>query len=224
MLDPKVPMLTPELGERLVSKDYKQDFREREALIHDGASWKLERRQYFEEQNDPSRDALTRGDWSEVLRLFAADRDIVLADAQKDQSRRYIFHRVRIVEYPITPYVQWELHWLHQHADLGASRVRIVTADRVSNAEKEQQLPEILVVGSRTLYNTLYSDSGRPLGAIRYTDQQQVDAWEHYITSLYEVGEDIAPYFAREIAHLPAPPAVPSPSPSLSSSPLPRPE
>ncbi|QHY95960.1 hypothetical protein SSPS47_12610 [Streptomyces sp. S4.7] len=205
MLDLNVPTIDPELGERLVSKDYKRDFRERDTSIQDGTAWKLERRQYFEEQNDPSRDALTRGDWQEVLRLFAEDRDDVLAKAAKDRSRRYTLHRVRIVEYPITPYVQWELYWLRQHAELGGSRVRIVTADQVAHAERTQQLPEMLVIGSQTLYNVVYSDSGVPMGSIRFTDEHHVSSWERYIRSLFEIGEDIAPYFAREIAPLPAP-------------------
>ncbi|RDG36872.1 DUF6879 family protein [Streptomyces corynorhini] len=213
MPDQNVPALTPESGERLVSKDYKRDFRERQALIRGGASWKLERRQYFEEQNDPSRDALTRGDWQEVLRLFAADRDIVLARAREDRSRGHAFYRVRIVEYPITPYVQWELHWLKQDVELGASRVRIVTADHVADAEKNHQLPEIVILDGRTLYHVLYTDNGQPMGSIRFTDPQRVHPWERYITSLYEAGEDIASYFAREIAPLPAPPPVPSPVP-----------
>ncbi|WP_405798587.1 DUF6879 family protein [Streptomyces sp. NBC_01506] len=205
MLDLNVPTIDPELGERLVSKDYKRDFRARNALIRNSSTWKLERRQHFEEQNDPSRDALTRGDWDEVLRLFAADRDLVLAGARDDKERGYTLHRVRIVEQPITPYVQWELYWLRQHDELGASRVRIVTAEQVADAEKTQQLPEMLVVGGQTLYNVIYSDSGVPMGSIRFTDQQHVQSWEQYIRSLYEIGEDIAPYFAREIAPLPAP-------------------
>lgn len=205
MLDLNVPTIVPELGERLVSKEYKRDFRERDTVIHDGASWKLERRQYFEEQNSRSRDALTRGDWLEALRLLAEDRDIVRANALEDESRRYTFHRVRIVEYPITPYVQWELHSLVQQDELGANRVRIVTVDKLADAEKTQQLPEIVVLGSRTLYNVIYSDSGVPMGSIRFTDEQHVNSWEQYIRSLFEIGEDIASYFAREIAPLPAP-------------------
>lgn len=205
MLDLNVPTMDPKLGEHLVSKDYKRDFMQRDALIQDGAGWKLERRQYFEEQNDPSRDALTRGDWQEVLRLFAEDRETVLAEAREDRNRRYTFHRVRIVEYPITPYVQWELHWLRQHDELGGSRVRIVTADQVKDAERAGQLPEIVILDSQVLYNVIYSESGIPMGSIRFTDEQHVNSWERYIRSLYEIGEDIATYFAREIAPLPAP-------------------
>lgn len=205
MLDLNVPTVAPESGVRLVSKDYKRDFRERQALIHDGASWKLERRQYFEEQNSPSRDALHRGDWQEVLRLFAEGRDAIMAKARENGRRRYTFHRVRIVEQPITPYVQWELYSLVQQDELGGNRVRIVTAAQVADAEETQQLPEIVVLGSQTLYNVIYSDSGKPMGAFRFTDQQQVHSWERYIKSLYAEGEEIASYFAREIAPLPAP-------------------
>ncbi|WP_405798584.1 DUF6879 family protein [Streptomyces sp. NBC_01506] len=205
MLDLNLPTINLELGERLVTKDYHRDYRERDALIQHGSAWKLERRQYFEEQNDPSRDALTHGDWEEVLRLFAADRDLVLAGALRDKERGFTFHRVRIVEQPITPYVQWELYWLRQHDELGGSRVRIVTVDQVADVEKMRQLPELLILDSQVLYNVVYSDSGVPMGSIRFTDQQHVQSWEQYIRSLFEIGEDIAPYFAREIAPLPAP-------------------
>lgn len=205
MLDPNVPTLDPDLGERLVSDDYKRDFRARRAVIQDGASWKLERLQYFEEQNSPSRDALTRGDWREALRLLAERRDSWRAGALEDKRSRYAFHRVRIIEYPITPYVQWEMHSLVQQDELGSGHVRVVTADKVAHAEKTRQLPEIVVLDSRTLYNVIYSDSGVPMGSIRFTDEQHVNSWEQYIRSLYEIGEDIASYFAREIAPLPAP-------------------
>lgn len=205
MLDLTVPTIDPELGRRLVSKDYKRDFREHNAVIQDSTGWKLERRQYFEEQHDPSRDALTRGDWQEVLRLFAEDRDSVLAKVERDRERRFTFHRVRVVEYPVTPYVQWELHWLRQHDELGGSRVRIVTADQVADAEKSEKLPEMVVLGGRVLYNVIYSDSGVPMGSLRFTDEEHVRSWERYIRSLFEIGEDIASYFPREIAPLPAP-------------------
>lgn len=205
MPEPLPPTITPALGERLAGPDYKRDFRERQAAIGEGASWKLERRQYFEEQGDPSRDALRRGDWREALRVFEEERVALLAKARENRRRGYTFHRVRVVEHPVTPYVQWELHSLRQGAETGARPVRIVRAETVAEAEKAGQLPEIVVLGSRTLYHVLYSETGQPAGAVRFTDQPQVEAWEQYIKSLYAKGEDIASYFAREIAPLPAP-------------------
>ncbi|MGC9540104.1 hypothetical protein [Streptomyces sp. UG1] len=44
--------------------------------------WKLECRQHFEEQGSPSGDAVRRGEWERSL---------------------------RVVEKPVSPYVQWEL-------------------------------------------------------------------------------------------------------------------
>lgn len=98
------------------------------------------------------------------------------------------------------------MHSLVQEDELGSSRVRIVTAEQVADAERTQQLPEMVVLGGQTLYNVIYSDSGVPMGSIRFTDRQHVHSWEQYIRSLFEIGEDIATYFAREIAPLPARP------------------
>lgn len=205
MPGPHAPGLPCTGGERLPSQEYKRDFRELQAQIRDGASWKLERRQHFEEQGDPSRDALTRGDWAAALRVFEEERDAVLAKARRNERRGYTFHRVRVVEHPVTPYVQWELHSLRQQAELGGDKVRIVLSDTVAAAEETRQLPEIVVLGGHTLYQILYTDEGRPLGGVRFTDPRTVRAWEQYIASLYAAGEDIVSYFDREIAHLPPP-------------------
>ncbi|MFI0780624.1 DUF6879 family protein [Streptomyces sp. NPDC021212] len=110
MRDLQAPALPPEQGERLTRDAYKRDFREREARIRDAASWKLERRQHFEEQGSPSRDALRRGQWEEALRLLEDRRDALRAAAQEDAQHGHTFHRVRVVEPPLTPYMQWELH------------------------------------------------------------------------------------------------------------------
>ncbi|MCA1218041.1 DUF6879 family protein [Streptomyces sp. 8L] len=200
------PPVPPEgRGVRLTSPEYKRDFRERQKEIHDASSWKLERRQYFEEQGDPSRDALRRGDWDAALRVFAEERDAVVAKARENRRRRYTFHRVRVIDGAITPYLQWELHSLLQQAELGANRVRVVTDEAVAEAETVRPLPEMVVLGSHTLYQVLYTEDGVPLGAVRFTAPETVLAWERYITSLYAEGEDITSYFAREIAPLAAP-------------------
>lgn len=112
MLDLRAPALPEELGERLVRDAYRADFWSRHNAIRNGESWKLERLQHFEEVSDPSRDALRRGDWEEAVRLIEASRR-TLRDASSDDERRgSALHRVRVVEEPLTPYVQWELHSL----------------------------------------------------------------------------------------------------------------
>ncbi|GAA2342574.1 DUF6879 family protein [Streptomyces cuspidosporus] len=170
--------LVPEQGERLTRTAYKQDFREREDAVRNGSSWKLERRQLFEEQGSPSRDALRRGDWDEALRLLADRRDTLAAAAEEEARRGYAFHRVRVVEQPLTPYVQWELHSQRQRAQYG-QRIRIVPAEQVAPSESTHPLPEVVVLGGRPLFQVLYTETGAANGAIRYTDPDLVTRWEN---------------------------------------------
>ncbi|MFI6704759.1 DUF6879 family protein [Streptomyces sp. NPDC050509] len=204
MLDLRAPTLLPEQGERLVRDVYKREFRERDAAIHDRDSWKLERRQHFEEQGSPSRDALSRGDWRESLRLMEERREKLLAAAQADERRNSAFHRVRVVEQPLTPYLQWELNSLRQQAECGM-RVRVVGVELVTPSEGEGLLPELVILGGDVLYQVLYTETGVPNGAIRYTDPDIIRGWESYIKELYRVGEDVMDFFDREVAHLPPP-------------------
>lgn len=206
MLDPRAPDLPPDLGERLVREVYKRDFREREAAVHDGNSWKLERRQHFEEQGSESRDALRRGDWQESLRLLEERRDALRTAALEDEQRGHVFHRVRVVQKPLTPYMQWQLHSLRMRAEYG-ERVRVIAVEEVSAAKNSGPLPEVVVLGGRTLYRVLYDGSGAPNGAVRYTGPEIVGRWEQYLQKLYTAGEDVRSYFSREVAPL-APPVV----------------
>lgn len=205
MLDLRVPALRPERGERLARDDYRRDFRERRAAIRDGASWKLERLQHFEEIGDPSRDALRRGDWQEVLRLFDAEHDTLRSSAQEQARNGALFHRVRVVEEPLTPYLQWELHWLRLSAECG-HRIRVIPVAEVAASETEGPLPELTVLDDSVLYHVLYTGTGRPYGAIRYTDRETVECWAAYIRGVYAAGEDVRSYFDRAVAHLPPPP------------------
>ncbi|MFF8957889.1 DUF6879 family protein [Streptomyces sp. NPDC014894] len=204
MSEPRFPPLPPELGERLDRESYKRDFRERDAEVVRHDSWKLERLQHFEEQGSASRDALRRGAWDEALALLGERRDTLLALAREDERRGSFFHRVRVVEKPLTPYLQWELHSLRQRAAYG-ERVRVVDAGTLAEAEAPGPLPEVVVLGGRTLYRVLYSASGATLGAIRYTEPELVGRWERAVAELYGSAEDMARYFDREVAHLPPP-------------------
>ncbi|TQF04458.1 hypothetical protein E6W39_22305 [Kitasatospora acidiphila] len=204
MRDRRTPELRPEWGDRLVREDYKRDFRERDAQVRDADSWKLERLQYFEEQGSPSREALRRGDWEEALRLLDERCGSLRAIGRADEERRSVFHRVRVIEEPLTAYLQWELHSLRMRAECG-ERVRIIRADDLAGAEEFGRLPELVVLGGRTLFQVLYAETGIPIGAVRYTNPEVVERWGHYIKDLYEAGEDVQAYFDREVAHLPPP-------------------
>ncbi|MDT0342261.1 DUF6879 family protein [Streptomyces litchfieldiae] len=204
MLDLQALALDPAQGHRLDVADYKQDFRQRRGEVQKLDSWKLERQQHFMELNNPSWDAFHRGEWDEALRLLADKRAEVRSLVQADRNRGSVFHRVRVVEQPLTPYLQWELNSLRVRAESGMP-IRVIEGEKVRHLEAAGPLPEMVSLGSRTLYNVRYTDAGVLEGAIRYTDPDLVERWTRFIKELYEDGEDLIPYVEREVAHLPAP-------------------
>ncbi|MFE7313882.1 DUF6879 family protein [Streptomyces sp. NPDC057555] len=207
MPEAQVPALPEERGERLGNEEYLRDFRARDAAIRNGASWKLERMQHFEEAGSPSRDALRRGDWAAALRLFEEGRDGLRGIQADEEARGSVFHRVRVVVEPLSPYVQWELHSLRISAEYG-ERVRVLPAEAVAAAEVEGLLPELTIQDGKVLFQVLYTDAGVPDGAIRFTDPDVVGPWTAYVRSAYAAAEDIASYFDRVVAPLPPPPAA----------------
>lgn len=205
MLDLHRPALPAERGTRLDVLGYRSDFRSRRKAIRGGDSWKLERRQHFEEV-DPSRDALRRGEWDEALRLFEADRAEVRAAAEADTQQDHRFHRLRVVEDPLTPYMQWELHWLTLRAECG-HQIRVVQADGLVGFESTDQLPELTILDNKVLYHVLYTEASATEGALRHTDPDVVRPWAAYLHTLWESAEEVASYFDRAVAHLPPPAA-----------------
>lgn len=207
MLDLRAPSLPAHRGEPLDDDAYVADFRARRKAIRNGDSWKLERLQHFEEEDSPRRDALRRGDWQEALRLFKAGREDARKSAEDDKRHGSPFHRLRVVEEPLTPYVQWELHWLHMRAQAGHP-TRVLSAKDVAAAEADRLLPEIVILDNRTLYEILYTDAGAYDSTRRFTDPEIVEPWVAYVRQAYAAAEDIETYFERAVAHLPPPPAA----------------
>jgi hypothetical protein len=207
MLDLLAPPLPDQGGQRLARPEYKRDFRERRSAPPHGESWKLERLQHFEEVDDESREALREGDWPKVLRLFEAERGTLLATAREESARGSVFRRVRVVEEPLTPYVQYELHWLRLNAECG-HHIRVLPAAAVAASEADGLLPELTLLDGTVLYRVVYTEAGRPNGAVRYTDPGTVRGWADYLRDAYAAAEDVQSYFDRAVAPLPPPPAA----------------
>ncbi|MGY0058473.1 DUF6879 family protein [Streptomyces sp. LZ34] len=203
MLDPSDLELPASQGDRLPTEAYRRDYRQRRAELRDRHSWKFERQQEFEEQDD-SWEALRRGRWEEALRLLEGEREELAKAAQRDRERGTAFHRVRVVEEPLTPYMQWELHALRVQVESGKN-IRVVTPAALGMLESVGPLPEVVVVGGQVLYEVVYTEAGFLDGAIRFTDAELIGRWEGFIRELYKAGEDLLSYFGRRVAHLPPP-------------------
>ncbi|ONK14617.1 DUF6879 family protein [Streptomyces sp. MP131-18] len=201
---PRPPLLDPARGKQLALHAYEADFWQRYTQIHGRDSWKLERGQHFVEQNSPGREALGRGDWESAIRLLDVRRESLREDGEQDRRQCTVFHRVRVVEQPFTPYIQWELHSLRLNAEYGEA-IRIIDAGQVAGPEADGPLPELVVIGGQTLYQVIYTDEGVLDGGVRFTEPELVTGWEDAIRTLFEEGEDLASYFEREVAPLPPP-------------------
>lgn len=193
-------------GERLPLGAYRADFREHFWKIDRLGFWKLERQQHFQEPGYDSWEALARGDWEESLRLLEADRAAIADEHRRIEEQGFAVRRVRVVQEPLTPYLQWELHLLRIREQCG-SGVRVVGSDQVFPHEAAGPLPEVCTLGDAVMYEVLYDERGVLDGARRYTDRELILAWQRFIADLYAAGEPLADYFTRQVAALPPPAA-----------------
>ncbi|MGE7385822.1 DUF6879 family protein [Streptomyces sp. NPDC004126] len=209
MHDLRAPALPATRGEALDADAYAEELLERRASVRNGESWRLERLQHFEEAGNPARDALRRGDWREVLRLIEAERTTARRAADDDSRTGSPFRRLRVVEQPLSPYLRWQLHWLHMRAEAG-HQTRVLSAEEFSFAEAAGggRLPEIVIVDGRVLYELLHTPAGVHTGSRRYEDPAVVRPWEVYVKRAYAMAEDLRNYFTHSVAHLPPPPAA----------------
>ncbi|MCW2877723.1 MAG: hypothetical protein JWQ95_1823 [Sphaerisporangium sp.] len=166
----------------------------------EGVVWKLERAQNFYEPYEPSWVAMTEGDWERSLQLIDGLRGSLAAEYAGYAE----FRRVRVVEPPLTPYMQWELHVLDARSEAG-EQARVVPASAVRPYERSEPLPELLIFESTLMYEVLYDAAGTHLGGRRITDPVVVEPCLTALVALYEGGEELQAYHRREVVPLPAP-------------------
>ncbi|WP_042396853.1 DUF6879 family protein [Streptacidiphilus carbonis] len=171
--------------------------------------WKLECRQDYQETKSASWEAFRRGDWSGSLRLFHEQRSEFEAYYARISAVGFLHHRARVVEEPVTPYLQWELHLL-QTKDQYGEGVSILTTDRLAALGVTAPLPDVVVLGREVAYEVHYTDQGQLDGATRHSARAVVDDARAFIQRLHGDGEPLASYFPRAIAGL-RPPNQPEP-------------
>ncbi|WP_433177403.1 DUF6879 family protein [Actinoallomurus sp. CA-150999] len=165
---------------------------------------KLERRQTFREPGFPSWEAFAAGDWDRALELNERERDAVRAKVAEDDSLGVESRRLRVVERPVTPYLQWEMQYFRLLAEAGED-LRVIDASRVQHLEADRPLPEIVILGDRVLFEVLYDADGTAYGARRLDDPEVIAVAGREVADLYATAEPLLDYFAREIAPLPPP-------------------
>ncbi|WP_445402438.1 DUF6879 family protein [Streptomyces sp. LE64] len=209
-------LLNRSTGTPLELDDYLGDFAARFWDTDPSGSWKLERQQSFREPGVASWEAFARGDWDRSLHLLAEQRGHYEEYLGKIADHGFALHRVRVVEEPLDPYLQWELHLLRLKEECGEV-TRVVGPERVRAWEAAGPLPEVIVLGDAVLYDIRYDARGVLAGAVRHTDAPTVTAARRFIQELHGDGEPLAGYFRHHVAELPPPAVVPDRSPVPSS-------
>ncbi|MEV5896646.1 DUF6879 family protein [Nonomuraea fuscirosea] len=188
-------------GVLLSADEYLDDFWPNFRMIDD-VFWKLERVQSFREPNEPSWVAMLEGDWDRSMKLV--DGRSGVAGEGEGRVERFSRRRIRIVEQPVTPYVQWEMHVLALR-EAGAEQVRVLHAGEVAEQEVGRRLPELVVLGTVAMYEVTYDASGRHSGARRIDDREVIAACRGELDKMFAAGEEFRAYYEREIVPLPAP-------------------
>lgn len=127
----------------LSSQDYLSDFWPHFQKLEE-TFWKLETRQSFREPEDPSWRAFDAGNWDDAIRLIDGRRDEIQEPVRG--PRDFAMRRIRIVEKPFTPYVQWELYYIRLRAQAGED-IRIVESDALPALGFPSRLPELVLLG-----------------------------------------------------------------------------
>lgn len=192
-------------SERMDRPTYHADFRR---VYESGIRHlnKLERGQNFKERGFTSWEAFAAGEWDRALALIQEKRDVYARQFHAAARLGILERRLRVVEFPVTPYVQWELFVLRLRVELG-DHIRVLDARDIADVERNRPVPEVVVLGDVALYEVLYDEDGNAAGANRFTDQALIRETSADFDALYERGDDFHDFFDREIAPL-APPVV----------------
>ncbi|MFC4560387.1 DUF6879 family protein [Nocardiopsis mangrovi] len=196
--------LAPERGVRLSYEEFERDLLRRRRETPGRESWRFERRQQARERDHPGWAEFERGRWDESLRLLERHRPGLRAQVRGEQDLGAAARRVRVVEEPLTPYLQWELHLLRIQAECGRP-VRIVPGAALGALETSAPLPEVIVVGGRALYEIVHTQAGLIDGAVLFTDPGLAGRWQRFIGELFANGEDVRSYTDRYVFRLPPP-------------------
>lgn len=166
---------------------------------------KLERGQNFKERGFASWEAFAAGEWERALSLVEEKRETYARQFREAAQLNILERRLRVVEFPVTPYVQWEMFVLRLRVELG-DNIRVLDARKISDIEKERPVPEVVILGDVVMYEVCYDD-GNAAGANRFADRALIRETSAGFDALYGRGEDFHSFFDREISPL-APPTA----------------
>lgn len=188
-------------GADMTLVDYYEDFERHFWNVRE--FWKLERGQTFAEPGNASWEAFNQGDWDAAIRLLEERRESLIEYHRQADAAGVATRRIRIVEFPLSPYMQWELNLLRIRDETGGP-IRVLDRSAVEHLETGGPLPEIYTLDDKIMYQAIYDQNGVLDYARKFTDPALVARARTFISGLYEQGAPIGPFFDRHVADLPA--------------------
>ncbi|WP_067964084.1 DUF6879 family protein [Nocardiopsis trehalosi] len=169
-----------------------------------GPCYRLQRTQDVPDPRDPARPTLLSGDLAAARKAFAAERPALREEAHRLNYQGIAYHRLRIMEYPLSDYVAWEALSLAEFAAAGHP-IRVLDAERLASWEERGRLPDVVVYGRRVLYLLRTTADGHPAGAKRIDNPPLASMVTEAMAALYAQAQPFPDWFDREVAHrLPA--------------------
>jgi len=149
--------------------------------------------------------------------LWERLRPEAAAEFAEDARTGLVSYRVRVVEFPLAPYLHWELYGLKIRAEYG-EHIRVVGSEAVARYETGGVVvPELIFMGDQVMYEICYDETGTRYGGRKFTDPELIKGCLADVHALYAEGEDFLPFFARAVAPLPPPVVEPEVTSSAGS-------
>lgn len=166
--------------------------------------WKLERSQDSAEPSSKSWRAFNHGDWDQAMELLDAWKEELKPVHRRNTANGTKVRRIRIVETPFTPYIQWELELLWRR-DAVTGGIRTLDAVYLDGLEPDGTLLPDLNITDTCAYHVIYDEHGVISHVWKYTDPGIVNPWRDLTRRLWDRGTAMNLYYKDHVQGLPAP-------------------
>lgn len=190
-------ILAEHTGTPLDLAAFRDEFNRQFPLTGPQGFWKLESRQTYQEPDSLSLAAYNEGRHADALTLLLDRQDELETYYRDIEQAGFYTRRVRLVTYPISHYLRWELGLLRIRHQLGGL-THVINPDQHPELRDTPQ-PDVIVLGNTVAYELHYTHDGLHTGATRHTDPQLITASRDYISTLFTAGEPVDTFIALDL-------------------------
>ncbi|MEC3974869.1 DUF6879 family protein [Amycolatopsis sp. H20-H5] len=144
---------------------------------------KLEREQNFQESGNASWEALIAGDYARSIELIEQDRKSLEQQRKPFDDAEVPFYRVRVIQYPLSDYVKWELAHFKLNVEEGET-ISIVDTARIADIELDTSLKDFVLFDDFLMLSYDYTLDGLPLDTYLVTDTE-------YLREMSELADEL---------------------------------